>query len=168
MTEPIAEPVSNRSTAKRHTFTATDVQKSVATRAKRALGMPASDEPIEKAYENSKQRWGEIERRFQEDISQARKGNAKKDSHLIRNLVVSAGVAHDKAYAKQVEAGMQLETPPIIIERMLILVQRPPVDSANPSTVQPQPVDCPHGKVTVDVLIPNNTVQSSALTSDES
>lgn len=123
MTEPITEPVSNRSTAKRHTFTTADIKKSVATRAKRALGMPTSDEPIEKAYENSKQRWGEIERRFQEDISQARKGNAKKDSHLIRNLVVSAGVAHDKAYAKQVEAGMQLETPPIVIERMLILIQ---------------------------------------------
>ena len=119
---PETSEVPSRS-PKPHRFNDTDRALALATLAEKRKKTTPTDEPVEKAYESSKQRWGEIERRFQEDISQARKGNAKKDSHLIRNLVVSAGVAHDKAYAKQVEAGMQLETPPIIIERMLILIQ---------------------------------------------
>ena len=128
----------------RNVFTSAGAKAAVAIReAKRAanpqpsLKSPVKAEELDKQYKFSREDWAKLEQHLREDIAEARSAKDKKPS-AIRELVICAGVAYDKAFKHQTEDISSLRTPSIILDRLMILVSG---DTANHVDVMPRPLE---------------------------
>ena len=135
--EPSSPPV-----RKRHSFTSESARAALAkryadaeTRKSEHSAISANTEQLDTQYKFSKEDWAKLEQHLRVDIAEAIRTKSQKPSAL-RELVTCAGIAYDKAYKHLSEDIAQLRTPPIIIDRLMVMVSG---DTANHVDVMPKP-----------------------------